>query len=172
MEVRQQPLGARLHGLALVVGEHRLGLGEQVEDRQLFLGHALADRALLLVGQRLGQLDEAAEVLVDVDAAGVVVGDQLLDPLDQVVAGRVARGGADGPLLAAAAASRSVSARLRPANFAARPSKSICDRSISGSGFAALGGGADDVLLGADGAVEQRVHRVGDRVECRPPVAG
>ena len=98
MQVGEELLGARLHLLALVVGQHRIGLGEQVEDRQLLLGQALVAGALLLLGQGLRQLDEPPQVLVDVDAAGVVLGDELLDALDEVVAGRVAACGADGPL--------------------------------------------------------------------------
>jgi hypothetical protein len=97
-QVGEQPLGAALDDLALDVGEDRLGLGEQVEDRQLLLGEPFDDGPLLLLGERLRELDEAAEVLVDVEAAGVVLGDELLDPLDQVVAGRVASRSPNRPL--------------------------------------------------------------------------
>ena len=118
------------------------------------------DGPLLLLGELARERDQPAQILVDVEAAGVVLGDQLLDPLDEVVRVGLRRGRASTLRRRASAASRSVSARLRPANRAASASKSIWLRSISGSGVDALGGGADHVLLGADRAVEQRVDRV------------
>ena len=46
VQMGEQPLGARLHDLALCVGEDGYGLGEQVEDRQLgqMRGHDAARR--------------------------------------------------------------------------------------------------------------------------------
>ncbi len=51
VDVGEQPSGAGLHRCPLGVVEHRLGLGEQIEDRQLLLGHVLNDRPVLLVAQ-------------------------------------------------------------------------------------------------------------------------
>jgi hypothetical protein len=51
---------------------------------------------LFLEREIAGQVDEAAEVFVDVDRAGVVLGDQLLDPSYEVVTGRVLAGRRDG----------------------------------------------------------------------------
>ena len=76
-------------------GRVGIRLRKQIEDREFLLGHSFANSPLFLGGQRLRQLDESAEVLVAVDAALVVVRDQLLDPLNQLVAGRVAQRGAD-----------------------------------------------------------------------------
>ncbi len=89
----------RLHCLPLIGGQYWVGARQQVEDRQLLLAQALGNGALLLLGQVLGQLDEPAQVLVDVQAARVVAGDQLLDPVDQVVPGWVPGRGGDRPLL-------------------------------------------------------------------------
>lgn len=133
MEVRQEALGTRLDHLALVVGQRRFGLGEKIEDRQFLLSQPLGDAALLLSSERLRQLDKPTEVLVDVEAAGVVVGDQLLNTLDEVEPGGVPRRGTDGPLLEQRRQSIRLGA-LRPANRAASTSKSIWDRSINGSG--------------------------------------
>ena len=148
--------------VAFGVSEDWLWLGEQVEDRQLFLGEPLGDGALFFFGQRLRRLDEPAQVLVDVDAAGVVVGDELLDALNEVVARRVTGRRADrslleqgrqavglGPLASGEAGGEGVEVDLRQV-----------DERV---GVAAFGGGADDVLLGADGTIEQRVNGVGDR---------
>ncbi len=46
-------------------------------------------RPSLLLGQRLLELQELLEEGLGVDAAGVVVGDELLEPLDEVDARRV-----------------------------------------------------------------------------------
>jgi hypothetical protein len=107
-------------------------------------------------------LDEPAEVLFDVEAAGVVGVDQLLEPLDQLDPGRVAP---YGTRAVARCPSRAAARSVRA--FGREPQGELLevdlDRSTSGS--ALLGSRADDVLLGPDGAVEQLldgVHDVGD----------
>ena len=148
----QQVLGAGLDQLAFVGGQLGLGLGEHVEDSQLLFGQPLGDGALLLTRQGPAQLDEAAQVLVDVDAARVVLGDQLLDPFDELIPGRVAGGGAPCPL--AQEGREAVGLGPLAAGERCREGLEVdlgeVDERV---GLAALGGGADDVLLCPDGAV-------------------
>ena len=98
MDVLEQALRDRLHLLALLVGQHRVGLGQQIEDGELLLGQVLGRGPLLLLREVLRERDQPAQVLVDVEAARVVLGDQLLDPLDELVPGRVPARRADRPL--------------------------------------------------------------------------
>jgi hypothetical protein len=161
VQVGEQPLGARPDHLPLSVAEHRVRLGEQVEDGEFCFGQILDDRPAFLRTEVPGQRDEPAQVLVDVDTAGVVLGDQLLDPLDQVEPGRVAPGRSHRPLLE----QRGEPVGLGP--FATGEAGRQCvdidlgqvDERIR---FDAFGGGADHVLLRTHRPVEQRVDRVGD----------
>ena len=164
VEVFEQALGARLHDRPLLVGQFGLGLGEQVEDRQLLFGDALDDGALFLGGEVAGELDEAAEVLVDVEAAGVVVGDQCLDAFDEVDSGRVDRCGGLGPHLQERGEAFGLGSLLVAELLGERVEVDLRQVDVR-VGSLALGGGADDVLLGADRAVEQCVDGVGDVVE-------
>ena len=156
-----------LHLVPLLVGQHRVGLGEQVEDRELLLGQVLADGPLLLLGELLRQRDEAAQDLVDVEAAGVVLGDQLLEPLDQVEPGRVAPRRRRRPARASWPARRSVSDRFRPANRAASASKSICVRSISGSASTPSAAARITYSSAPTERSSSSLDRVGDVPRCR-----
>ena len=73
LEDREDLLGDALDLLLLIGVEVRSRAGEQVEDRELLLGEPGGDSACLLLGQRVAQLDELVEVLLDVQAAGVVL---------------------------------------------------------------------------------------------------
>ena len=96
----------------------------------------------------LRQLDEAAQVLVDVEAAGVVLGDQLLDPLDQVVARRVAGCRRDGALLQQRRETVGLGALAAGELGGERVEVDLgqVDERVR---LAAFGRGPDDVLLGA-----------------------
>lgn len=90
----EQVLGDDLDRLALLVCKVGAGPGEQVEDRQLGLAQALGNNPLLVLVELLGETDETAQVLVDVEAASVVLGDELLDAPNELDAGGVAVRGA------------------------------------------------------------------------------
>lgn len=163
----QEALRAGLDGLALLAGELGLGLGEQVEDRELLLGQPLAYGALLLGAEGVGQLDQTPEVLIDVQTARVVVSDELLDALHELVAGRVAGGCRDRALL---------QQRRQPVGLGPLPPGEGGGEGVEVDlgeidervRLAALRRGPDHVLLGADRSVEQRVDSVGDSIEVRP----
>ena len=85
-----QLAGDPLDLVALLVGQVGIGLGEQVEDGELGLGESLANRALLLLREVPRERLQTAQHLVDVQAARVVLVDQLAELLDEVEPGRVA----------------------------------------------------------------------------------
>ena len=110
-----------------------IGPGQQVENGELGLRQPLASGPLFLVGEVARERLQAPQHLVDVEAAGVVLVDQLAQLLDESTAGSGCA--ARLPRSASPSCSRSASRRTAsgPRSRAASASKSIALRSISDS---------------------------------------
>jgi hypothetical protein len=89
LEDCQELVGNLLHLHSFCLGQRWRRPHEEVEDRKVLFVEALGERAGLLVGQRLLEGQQLLEEGFGVHAAGVVVGDQLLEPFDEVDAHRV-----------------------------------------------------------------------------------
>lgn len=64
--------------------EVRAGASQEIKDCQLGLAQAFADNSLLVGVELLRQADQTAEILIDVEAASVVLGDPLFDLLNEL----------------------------------------------------------------------------------------
>ena len=89
VKLRQKLPGDQLDLSLLGLAELRLRGGEEVKDRQLLLVQALTGGSLLFLVQALDEVLELLEEPFGIDRPGVVFGDQLFQPLDQLHAGRV-----------------------------------------------------------------------------------
>src|SRR5207244_2411433 len=75
--------------------QDRLGLRQEIEDGELLLAQLLGRGPHLLLREILRERDQPAQVLVDVEAARVVLSDELLDALYELVPGGVLACGSD-----------------------------------------------------------------------------